>query len=125
MIKYVKNENVIVGIISGCELDAFNMLNKQLPNELRMVECPEYLKLPNEFKGIAKCNPSDTFDEEKGKELAKNRLLKKYNKRLHTALNTYLWGISKVEICGLTEIRDSCETKMNSYTEKVMKLENK
>lgn len=32
------------------------------------------------FYGVAKCNPEDTFDENIGKEIAKKRLLAKYNR---------------------------------------------
>ena len=34
------------------------------------------------FYGEAKCHPEDTFDEDVGKELAKKRLLAKYNRVL-------------------------------------------
>lgn len=36
-------------------------------------------KIPDEFIGIAKCDPRDIFDVEKGKEIAKARCLMKYH----------------------------------------------
>jgi hypothetical protein len=43
-----------------------NIINKYFPNE--------------RIWGFAKCHPDDTFDKEKGKALARARLLKKYYK---------------------------------------------
>ena len=40
--------------------------------------CKDYF-MPDEYVGIAKCDPRDIFDVEKGKEIAKARCLMKYH----------------------------------------------
>ena len=47
------------------------------------------------IKGYAKCSPEDTFDEEKGKQLAEARCRIKYSeKRLNRATNRYIEALN-------------------------------
>ena len=47
--------------------------------------------------GIAKCADTDTFDVEKGKEIAKKRLLKKYYSTLERALLNIIHAMNSVQ----------------------------
>ena len=47
--------------------------------------------------GIARCAGTDTFDVEKGKEIAKKRLLKKYYKTQERALLNIIYAMNSVQ----------------------------
>ena len=47
--------------------------------------------------GIAKCADTDTFDSEKGKEIAKKRLLKKYYSTQERALLKIIYAMNSVQ----------------------------
>ena len=77
-IKYVVNpeKKTVVCLLEGCKDDVYNAMS---PSEQAIVlflhvNC----ELNNKYIGVAKCDPEDTFDEEFGRKLARNRMLKKY-----------------------------------------------
>ena len=55
------------------------------------------IKQNNSYYGIAKCADTDTFDIEKGKELAKKRLLKKYYSTQERALLNIIHAMNSVQ----------------------------
>lgn len=79
---YVSKENkVVVAYVSGCREDAMrklacdNLLNKY------------YIDFPNNFRGVAKLKDGDEWDEEKGRQVAKAKLLRAYHREMK---NSYL-----------------------------------
>ena len=55
------------------------------------------IKQNNSYYGIAKCADTDAFDVEKGKELAKKRLLKKYYSTQERALLNIIHAMNSVQ----------------------------
>ena len=55
------------------------------------------IKQNNSYYGIAKCADTDTFDVEKGKEIAKKRLLKKYYSTQERALLNIIHAMNSVQ----------------------------
>ena len=55
------------------------------------------IKQNDSYYGIAKCADTDTFDVEKGKELAKKRLLKKYYSTQERALLNIIHAMNSVQ----------------------------
>jgi hypothetical protein len=48
------------------------------------------LIMQNAYRAKAKCAPDDVFDEKKGKEIARERLLQKYNTALNRAITRFI-----------------------------------
>jgi len=61
------------------------------------------------FEGRAKCHPSDVFDVEIGKKLAKERLLKKYNTLVDRAYKKIINHVKNIPYVKITGAR------MNDY----------
>ena len=55
------------------------------------------IKQNNSYYGIAKCADTDTFDVEKGKDIAKKRLLKKYYSTQEKALLNIIHAMNSVQ----------------------------
>lgn len=55
------------------------------------------IKQNDSYYGIAKCADTDTFDAEKGKEIAKKRLLKKYYSTQERALLNIIHAMNSVQ----------------------------
>ena len=55
------------------------------------------IKQNDSYYGIAKCTDTDTFDAEKGKEIAKKRLLKKYYHTQERALLNIIQAMNSVQ----------------------------
>lgn len=80
MIKYniIESQRKVIAKIDNCENDAYNVISKSLKGKLELFKS-ESIKLPSYFTAVAKCHPEDEFDAEVGKELAKKRVIEKYN----------------------------------------------
>lgn len=70
-------EGVVVCTISECEYNAMDIVN-ETTGGLIISPFTENFLLSNQYKGVAKCLPGDTFDEEYGKKLAYKIAYKKY-----------------------------------------------
>ena len=85
MIKYnVDTEaRTVTATLEGCHDDVVKTFNRRLGDSVLTKDDNIYkaAQIPDTFIGMAKCHPDDTFDEEVGKQLAKERLLDNY----HTA----------------------------------------
>lgn len=57
----------------------------------------DVIKQNDFYYGIAKCADTDTFDAEKGKEIAKKRLLKKYYSTQERALLNIIHAMNSVQ----------------------------
>ena len=96
MIKYTVNNNTV---IAEFRRDWVPTLVEYFSNNthidyatLNDIVYNYMLKVENDglkFYGVAKCSPDDVFDEEIGKQIARTRLLNKYNKVV-TGINRIL-----------------------------------
>lgn len=55
------------------------------------------LLLPKNLVGVARLHPDDNFNEELGKQIAKERLLATYNNRCGNILCEYYEGLKEIE----------------------------
>lgn len=90
--------DTIDSILNRCHINASNQMNMidhccaPIENYMRY-EYKYYM--PNSFKAVAKCHESDVFDIETGKRIAKERLLKKYNKAHDSKVNLFKKDLKK------------------------------
>ena len=87
MIKYIVNKNTVRAEFSRDWIDTlveYYLKNTYIANSVFVDVMYDYmLKVENDGLkpyGEAKCSPDDVFDEEIGKQIAKTRLINKYNK---------------------------------------------
>ena len=87
MIKYTVNNNTVIAEFSRDWIDTlveYYLKNTYIANSVFVDAVYDYM-LKVESDGLkpygeAKCSPDDVFDEEIGKQIAKTRLINKYNK---------------------------------------------
>lgn len=89
MIKYTVDEKsrTVTATISGCKDDVLNRVgrvNAAVKSDKGVIKAAS---IQDSFSAVAKCHPSDTFDENVGKQLAKQRLLNKYHEACARACN--------------------------------------
>ena len=96
MIKYTVNNNTVIAEFSRDWIDTlveYYFKNTHINYDtLRDIVYDYLLKVENDglkFYGEARCSPDDVFDEEIGKQIARTRLLNKYNKVV-TGINRIL-----------------------------------
>ena len=87
MIKYFVNKNTVIAEFSRDWIDTLveYYINNTHINCATLNDIVYYylLKVENDglkFYGEAKCSPDDIFDDEIGKQIAKTRLINKYNR---------------------------------------------
>lgn len=79
-IQYRVEGKTVYAEITGCQNDMINLARKWFRGDI-----PSWmtgLELPDKFVGKAFCADSDEFDEETGKEIAKARVIDKYDNAL-------------------------------------------
>ena len=96
MIKYFINEEKrqVIGLLDDTQWDAINKINKMmLDTDFCLCACKKYM-MPHEFRVVVTCDPSDEFDAEVGKRIAKKRILDRYytslDKRVSEFFNAML-----------------------------------
>ena len=96
MIKYTVNNNTVIAEFSRDWIDTlaeYYFKNTHINYDtLRDIVYDYLLKVENDglkFYDEAKCSPDDIFEEEIGKQIAKTRLINKYNKVV-TGINRIL-----------------------------------
>ena len=82
-VEYIVKEEkgIVVCIISNCELDAVELVDKHTGLFGRTC-VPENFAISDKFRGVARCTTDDTFDVEYGKKLAFKKAYLKYTKAL-------------------------------------------
>ena len=109
-VKYYVNRDkrIVVCVLSGCRWNAYNRIKKYVPN----YDCP-YTKLliKDEYVGIAKCSPEDTWDEDYGQRLAFARARKKrddaINDQVSRALDILRAAVDRLSRHGYVYVSDS------------------
>ena len=76
-----KEKRTIAARMVDCQYDIIDILYKMgIDRVFRANYRIEDFLIKDTYRGVAKCAPEDTWDEEVGKRIARNRLLKKYHK---------------------------------------------
>lgn len=82
MIKYycMPEQGKIVGVMSGCKYDVVNKIRKICTDTDFFFYCDERFEMPNTFKAEAIVNTAegDVYDEEVGKEIVRQKIMKRY-----------------------------------------------
>lgn len=108
MIKYtvLPEQKKVIAIVTDCEDDAIRAISKKIPEGIAFYDDSEY-KLRHSYKGIAKCHPDDTFDEETGKRIARNKALLKYKLDYLNKLDYFCFDLIHW-LAGIGEKGDIC-----------------
>lgn len=98
-----KDRRIVKATIDNCEGDVFKLVNKRitLKNLFNPVVLYEVLKLKKKYIGVAKCSPSDEFNEEIGRIIAARRASEKYEKDRKKVIERFCeyvnWPITEIE----------------------------
>lgn len=114
---FVDKENGIVkATIDGCDKDVYKLVLKRMKiaHLFNPVVLYDVLKLNKRYVGVAKCAPTDTFNEEIGRIMAARRASVKYERarlkaieRLQKYLEEILWiEIDQRDRWTLAEVRN-------------------
>lgn len=112
-VKYYVNRDkrTVVCILSGCRWNATNRILKYVRNYESFVNPYGEFRIKDEYVGIAKCSPEDTWDEDYGQRLAFARARKKrddaINDQVYRALDTLRAAADKLSKYGYVYISDS------------------
>lgn len=79
-IKYFINEEKrqVIGLLDGTRWDAYNKISKMVRDTDFCVAPSDKYMMADKFKAVVQCDPSDAFDVEEGKRIAKKRILDRY-----------------------------------------------
>ena len=100
-IKYysIPEKRQTIAVLSNTKWDAYNKINKTLRDTNFCFAPNKKYMMPDEFKVVLNCDERDTYDIEKGKEIAKKKLMKNYRKSLNKRLKMF-----KVSLLNLNDI---------------------
>lgn len=93
-IKYYYNpkKRGTIALLSDCRYDFLNKINKMTANT-GIILCGDKYLMKNEYKGIVYCNEQDVFDEQVGRDKAKEKCMNRYYKDFDR-----LWGMFQEEL---------------------------
>ena len=83
-ISVFESQNKVIARLDGCKNDAYHYLKKRMPKGMKIKQ--ESVELPNSVKAVVRCNPEDTFDAEVGAEIARKRVIAKYDRAMRRVL---------------------------------------
>ena len=91
MIKYFvnKDKRQVIGLLEGTEWDAINKINKMIVDTDFCFAPSEKYMMPSEFRAVIQCDERDEFSVEKGKKIAKKRILERYYASLDKRVNKF------------------------------------
>lgn len=113
-VKYYVNRDkrTVVCVLSGCRWNASNRITKQVQNYDYFINPYGEFRIKDEYVGIAKCSPEDTWDEDYGQKLAFARARKNrddaINNQVYKALNTLRTAVDKLSKYGYIYTSDPC-----------------
>ena len=90
----VPEKRQVIAVMSGTEFDAYNKIRKMMNkagyhlSPMSIKEAESYL-MPDDFKVVVTCDERDEYDFEKGKEIAKQRLLSNYRHSLNKRIKCF------------------------------------
>lgn len=90
-IKYFVNEEKrqVIGLLENTTWDAYNKICRMTRDTDFCVAASEKYMMPSEYRVVVQCDPSDEFDIEEGKRLAKQRILDRYYPALHKRVGKF------------------------------------
>lgn len=96
-IRYTVNEKkrCVTAVIDNAEMDAINLINKRSGGQLCLFR-PDLI-MRGTYVARVTCHDSDTFDPEVGKEIAKARVLEKYDRDLKVVLNRFQHAVEMLQ----------------------------
>lgn len=90
MIRYEidTEKRTVTAKLTGCKLNVVNALNRKFGGAIVAENTKLYKDalMQDEFTGVARCHPDDTFDVDFGRKLAKQRMMLKHHKAKLRAL---------------------------------------
>lgn len=127
-IKYIINEQktriVAIPVVKGKYAEG---IDEKIADALIAMGHVGKKNLTIDYKGIvgiAKVHPDDTYSEQEGKDLAKERLLIKYNKELARVHRRYSEELGKLQAISKSRYNSSLE-KITRATKRKEKMEEK
>lgn len=96
-VNVIKDQGKIIACLTGCQWDAYNVIRKRLPDCIAV--CPEMVAIKPMYKAVAKCHPDDSFDEDYGVKLARDRVIAKYNKDMQKVLSNFVIEVGDAVDC--------------------------
>lgn len=110
-IKYypIPEKRQIIAVMPNTKYDAYNKIDKIMRetgfcfNPCGANEYNRYL-MPEAFKVVLNCDARDVYDEEKGKEIAKRKLMRNYRKCLNKRLAKFKSACGQLETLVNTKI---------------------
>lgn len=95
MIKYFVNEDKrqVIGLLDGTRWDAYNKISKMVRDTDFCVVPNEKYMMADKFRAVVQCDPSDTFNAEEGKRIAKKRILDRYYAALDKRVNKFISAV--------------------------------
>ena len=120
-----KDKRTVTCIASDCQSDLIKLLGKKTnslsENVVNLLKMNEF-KMPSIIVSTARCHPNDTFDEEKGKEIARKKMRYKYSSIMSTTLIKYINKIKEVDnflweiyLTSTDNMKEKKEIFINSY----------
>ena len=93
-IKYYYNpkKRGTIAVLSDTRYDFLNKVNKMLANT-GIIVCGDKYLMKNEYKGIVYCNENDVYDEQVGRDKAKEKCMDRYYRDFDK-----LWGMMQEEL---------------------------
>ena len=77
-VSVIPSQRKVIATLNNCEADAFYTIRKRLP---QYIEIDAYMfMIKPAYKAIVKCHPDDEFDAAIGEEIARKRVIAKYNR---------------------------------------------
>lgn len=120
-----ENEGIVVCIISGCSCNAIELTDNYTGlHDVPMFMPPDKFLLNNQYRGIAKCNVNDTFDEEYGKRLAYRKAYLKYTTALEKKVKYITTDYMKLIDEMAVNLKKALD-KVNERTTTATKMYNK
>jgi hypothetical protein len=98
MIKYIviPEKRAVVAVLKGTEMDAVYKIHKVMCDTPFWPTDYEKYLMPNEFKSVVYCDERDEFDIDKGKQLARERLMSRYYKSLDKRVDWFVLDVQKL-----------------------------
>ena len=84
----IPEQGKVIGVLNGCAWDAVRKIERITNGTCFCAFDKKYL-MPNTFRAVAKCSEDDVFDEETGKEIAKQKVMVKYYDSLDRRMSAF------------------------------------
>ena len=73
----VPEQGKVIGVLNGCAYDAIRKIER-ITNDTCFCAFDKKYLMPNTFRAVAKCSEDDVYNEQTGKDIAKQKVMDKY-----------------------------------------------